>query len=70
MKTFHITLPDEQIRTAITEQINNLTNATGGKPIMSQKTAIRELGYVSDVDEELQQIKDEDTSNVFIEPTI
>ena len=64
-----ISITPYQIRDT-SEQINNLTNATGGKPIMSQKTAIRELGYVSDVDEELQQIKDEDTSNVFIEPTI
>ena len=52
------------------EEISNLTNATGGKPIMSQKTAIRELGYVSDVDEELQQIKEEETNDVFIEPTV
>ena len=29
MKTFHITLPDEQIRTAITEKINNLTKPKG-----------------------------------------
>lgn len=51
------------------EEISNLTNATGGKPIMSQKTAIRELGYVSDVDGELQQIKDESVNDLFIEPT-
>ena len=29
MKTFHITLPDEKIRTAITEKINNLTKPKG-----------------------------------------
>ena len=29
MKTFHITLPDEQIRTTITEKINNLTKPKG-----------------------------------------
>ena len=29
MKTFYITLPDEQIRTAITEKINNLTKPKG-----------------------------------------
>lgn len=53
------------------EEISNLTNATGGKPIMSQKTAIRELGYVSDVDEELKQIKDESSivNDIFVEPT-
>lgn len=52
------------------EQISNLTNATGGKAIMSQKTAIRELGYVSDVDEELRQIKEESANDLFIESTI
>ena len=52
------------------EKISNLTNATGGKPIMSQKTAIRELGYVEDVDEELQQINEESAIGVFNEPTI
>lgn len=29
MKTFHITLPDEQIRTALTDKINNLTKPKG-----------------------------------------
>ena len=52
------------------ERINNLSNATGGKPIMSQKTAIANLGYVDDVKEELEQIKSETTVNLFEEPTI
>lgn len=52
------------------ERIGNLSNATGGKPIMSQKTAIQNLGYVDDVDAELEQIKSETTVNLFEEPTI
>ncbi|MCM1440060.1 MAG: phage portal protein [Roseburia sp.] len=52
------------------ERISNLSNATGGKPIMSQKTAIANLGYVDDVDAELEQIKSETTVNLFEEPTI
>lgn len=52
------------------ERISNLTNATGGKPIMSQKTAIANLGYVDDVDAELEQIKSETTVNLFDEPTL
>ncbi len=41
------------------ERINNLSNACGGKPIMSQRTAVARLGYVDDVDEELKQIAKE-----------
>ena len=53
-----------------TERIGNLSNATGGKPIMSQRTAIRNLGYVDDVDEELGHIAEESTASLFDEPTI
>lgn len=52
------------------ERIGNLSNATGGKPIMSQKTAIQNLGYVDDVEAELEQIKSETTVNLFEEPTL
>lgn len=52
------------------ERINNLSNATGGKAIMSQKTAVQNLGYVDDVDAELEQIKSETTVNLFEEPTL
>lgn len=52
------------------ERINNLTNATNGKPIMSQRTAIRNLGYVDDVEAELAQIASETTMNLFDEPTL
>lgn len=52
------------------EKINNLTNATGGKPIMSQRTAIQYLGYADDVDEELKQIQNETEVHLFNEPTV
>jgi hypothetical protein len=52
------------------EKITNLTNATGGKSIMSQRTAIANLGYVEDVDAELEQIANEDMSNVFEQPAM
>lgn len=49
-----------------------LMNASGGKPIMSQKTAIRKAGVVEDVDAEMDQINAEtDRANQFFlnEPT-
>lgn len=52
------------------EKISNLTNATGGKAIMSQRTAVANLGYADDVDEELGLIAGESESGVFEEPTI
>lgn len=52
------------------ERITNLTNATNGKAIMSQRTAVANLGYVDDVDEELEQIAKENAVNVFDEPTV
>lgn len=51
------------------ERIANLSDATGGKPIMSQRTAIQNLGSVEDADEELAQIQKEGTSNLLEEPT-
>lgn len=41
------------------EKINTLSDGTGGRPIVSQRTAIQRLGLAEDVDEELQQIADE-----------
>lgn len=52
-----------------TERINNLSNATGGKAIMSQRTAIANLGYVEDVDKELEDIVNETSIDLFQEPT-
>lgn len=42
-----------------TALISNLSTATGGKPVMSQRTAIEALGYAKDVDAELLAITDE-----------
>lgn len=47
------------------EDIDNISTATGGKPILSQKEGIKRLGFVKDVDAELAQIKDEETGNVL-----
>lgn len=51
------------------DKINNYTSATGGKAIMSQRTAIEQLGKVEDVDDELARIQAEDTADIF-EPTM
>ena len=51
------------------ETINNLTSATAGR-IMSRRTAIQQLGWVRDVDEELAQIQREELNEDFKEPTI
>lgn len=52
------------------ERIGNLSNATGGKPIMSQRTAVQNLGYVDNVDEEMELIAKESSVSLFDEPTI
>lgn len=52
------------------ERISNLSNATGGKQIMSQRTAVQNLGYVDNVDEELKLIAQESSVNLFDEPTV
>ena len=51
------------------ERITNYTNATGGKPVMSQRTAVARLGMVDDVDEEMKQIEDEEKLDLFDEPS-
>lgn len=77
MKTMYPSLADAidslQVETVITpyqindekEKVNMLTSATGGKPIMSQKTAISNLGYVDDVDSEIAQIASESINDVL-----
>jgi len=40
--------------------IDNLMSANGGKPIISQKTAVAHAGLVEDVEGEYQQIQDEE----------
>lgn len=51
------------------ERINNYSNATGGKPVMSQRTAVSRLGMVDDVDEELKEIEKDESVDLFDEPT-
>lgn len=46
------------------EKITNLTTATGGKAVMSQRTAIAKLGEVDDVDEEIKQINQEEAASL------
>ncbi len=46
-------LPDDPV-----EQVNMLTTATGGKPVMSQYTALKQRGLTdAEVEEELEQIR-------------
>jgi hypothetical protein len=47
------------------EQISNYSSATGGKAVMSQRTAIANLGYAEDVDAEIEQIRQEETYDSF-----
>lgn len=52
--------------------IANLVTANGGKPVISQRTAIQKLGWVNDVDAELKLIQaEEEQANAFdvFEPT-
>jgi len=58
-----------------TTDIENLSKATGGKPIMSQRTAIQRAGYISEeeIDEELKRIQEEERANRsfdLFEPTV
>ena len=52
------------------ERITNYSNATGGKPVMSQRTAVSRLGLVDDVDEELKEIDQDEAVDIFDEPTV
>jgi hypothetical protein len=47
------------------DTISNLTTATGGKPIMSQKQAVKMLGWSDDVDQTMQELKDEAQSDLM-----
>ena len=56
-----------QVETVITpytisdekDEVNVLVTATGGKPIISQQTAVRKLGMVDNADDELQTLRAE-----------
>lgn len=50
------------------ERFSNLSIATNGKPFMSQRTAVKEAGYVDDVDSELDQLAAEAAADIS-EPT-
>ncbi len=55
------------------EQIQNFTNATGGRAIMARKTAIKKFGEVDDVDAELAMIEEDEnreSMSSFGEPTM
>ena len=49
------------------DTVNNVTNAVAGK-IASRKTGVERLGWVRDVDKELEEI-DGDEMNDLTEPT-
>ena len=56
-------------------EIDNLTKATGGKAIMSQRIAIQRAGYVSEeeIDAEIKRIQDEESMGAnldLFEPTV
>ena len=51
------------------ERITNYSNATGGKAVMSRRTAVSRLGMVDDVDEEIELIEEEEKVDLFDEPT-
>lgn len=46
------------------ERLGNISTATGGKTFMSQRTAIKEAGYVDDVDAELEMIQQEGMADI------
>ncbi|MEL7586642.1 MAG: phage portal protein [Prolixibacteraceae bacterium] len=47
------------------ELIENLTTAAGGEPILSQEEAVRQLGYVDDVEDEIKRLKAQSAKNIF-----
>ncbi|MDR1221758.1 MAG: phage portal protein [Tannerella sp.] len=47
------------------ETIGNLMSATGGKPILSQREGIENLGWSADPDETLRQIQEESNADAF-----
>lgn len=47
------------------ETIENLVTANGGKPIISQRESIEQLGWSDDVDKTMQEIAQESTQDVF-----
>lgn len=50
------------------DTIDKLLAANGGEPIISQREAIEQLGWSDDVDKTLQEIREQNVSDIF-EPT-
>ena len=48
------------------DEINNLMNANGGEPIMSQRESIERYGHSDDVDKTLKEIAEQKQSKVDI----
>jgi len=60
-------IEDEQAKVKL------LTDANGGKPVVSQKTSVQQLGWVDDIDAEYDQILKEENASAYVditEPTI
>lgn len=55
--------------TSEADTLNLYVNATGGKQLMSQSTAIEKLGMVDDTNAELAKIQAESMQDLFNEPT-
>lgn len=47
------------------DTIQNLVTANGGKPIISQRESVEYLGWSTDVDKTMEQLKAQDTGDVF-----
>lgn len=56
--------------TSDADAVSVLVNATGGKQLMSQGTAIQKLGMVDDAADELSKIQAESMQDLFAEPTV
>lgn len=52
------------------ERVDLYSSATGGKPVMSQRTAVAKLGIADNVDEEMEQMQKESSVSLFEEPTV
>lgn len=52
------------------DRVDLYTSATGGKSVMSQRTAVAKLGYAENVDDEMEQMAKESSVSLFDEPTV
>jgi hypothetical protein len=50
------------------DTINTLMTANGGKPLMSQRESIENLGWSSNVDRTLQEIQEQEIADVYEQP--